>query len=219
MVSSQDHKQLYDNDEGPNTGGMGAYSPVSVVTQDMEERIRDEVLKPTIMGLLNEGCRYVGVLYAGLILTRSGPKVLEYNSRFGDPEAQAILPLLETDLVEIIKSSLDGKLSSMKLSWRRGGVVCVVIASSGYPGSYKKGMEIFGLREVEEMEDVLLFHAGTRMEDGRILTNGGRVLGVTAYGKNIQDAIERAYSAVSKIHFEGMHYRRDIAHRAKGRKF
>jgi phosphoribosylamine--glycine ligase len=217
MVPSQDHKQLYDDDKGPNTGGMGAYSPAPVVTHEMERRIRDEVLEPTFMGLLNEGFRYVGVLYAGLILTRSGPKVLEYNCRFGDPEAQAILPLLETDLIEVIKSSLEGKLSSVELNWREGGVVCVVLASSGYPGSYEKGKEILGLREVEEMEDVFLFHAGTKMEDGKILTNGGRVLSVTAHGENIQDAIERAYLAVSKIHFDGMHYRRDIAHRAKGR--
>ena len=182
MVSAQDHKQVFDNDEGPNTGGMGAYSQVPVVTPKIYQEVSEKILKPTIAGLNKEGIKYVGVLYAGLMITKDGPKVLEFNVRFGDPETQVILPRLKNDLVTVIEASLAGRLEKIKMEWDNRACVCVVLAAGGYPGSYVKGDEISGFEEVKRMKDVIVFHAGTKLKDGKIVTNGGRILGVTALG-------------------------------------
>jgi phosphoribosylamine--glycine ligase len=214
MVSSQDHKRVYDNDEGPNTGGMGAYSPAPVVTPEMEELIMERVMKPVIKGMNREGIRYKGVLYAGLMIKDGMPYVLEFNCRFGDPETQPILTRLKTDLLDIAFSITDRKLSNMSLEWRPEASVCVVAASGGYPGSYEKGKVITGLEDVKRMEGVEVFHAGTAFNNNDIVTSGGRVLGVTSLGASIKDARDLAYAAMDKIHFEGMHYRKDIAGRA-----
>lgn len=212
MVAAQDHKRAYDGDTGPNTGGMGAYSPPPVYTPEVHERVCREILEPIVAGMAAEGIRYQGVLYAGLMLTEEGPYVLEFNCRFGDPEAQVVIPRLKTDLVDVMEAVLEGRLEEISLEWERRPAVCVVLASRGYPGSYEKGKVISGLDEVPE--DVLVFHAATALSEGRFITSGGRVLGVTAFGETIREAVERAYEGVSKISFEGMHYRRDIAHRA-----
>ena len=213
-LPAQDHKPIYDGDQGPNTGGMGAYAPASYLDDLMLKRIEEEILKPAIFCLAEEGRPYKGVLYAGLIIAEEGPKVLEFNCRFGDPETQAILPLLETDLVEIMIAVCEGRLHQINLQWSNRSAVCVVLASKGYPGSYEKGKVIQGLEEVQKMKDVSLFHAGTRTEDHKFFTHGGRVLGVTGVGVDLEEAIQNSYSAVEKIHFEGMGYRRDIG--AKG---
>ncbi|RMG73382.1 MAG: phosphoribosylamine--glycine ligase [Nitrospirae bacterium] len=214
MASSQDHKRVFDNDQGPNTGGMGAYSPAPVVTREVEEKILEKVMKPAIRGLKREGRKYKGVLYAGLMIKDGEPYVLEFNCRFGDPETQPLLTRLDTDLLEIALAISEEKLSSMVLEWKPEASVCVVAASGGYPGSYEKGKPIKGLDAVKAMEKVVVFHAGTAFRDGEIVTSGGRVLGVTALGKDIKEARDRAYSAIEKIEFEGMHYRRDIAQKA-----
>lgn len=214
MVSSQDHKKIFDGDRGPNTGGMGAYAPTTIVDDRMMKRINDEILEPTVAGLEREGRTFKGILYAGLMITERGPKVMEFNCRFGDPETQVVLPLLKSDLAEIFSSIVDGELSLQEVEWNDDFGVCVVLASAGYPGKYERDKEIFGLNRAKQMEDVLIFHAGTRKQGGRILTNGGRVLGVTATDKNMEKAIQKAYSAVDKIEFEGMQYRKDIGHRA-----
>jgi len=214
MDSAQDHKPVFDNDEGPNTGGMGAYSPAPVVTPDMHRRINDEILTPTIRGLASEGIEYKGVLYAGLMIDDDGPKVLEFNARFGDPESQALLPRLENDLVEIMNAVIDGRLSEIELKWTSESAVCVVMASGGYPGAYEKGKVITGLDSVTD-PSVVVFHAGTKLlNDGRIVTDGGRVLGVTGLGETISEAMERTYAAARKIHFDGVHYRTDIGAKA-----
>ena len=209
-LPAQDHKPIYDGDQGPNTGGMGAYAPAPYLDDRMLKKIEEEILKPAIFGLAVEGRPYKGVLYAGLIIAEEGPKVLEFNCRFGDPETQAILPLLETDLVEIMIAVCEGRLHQINLQWSNRSAVCVVLASKGYPGSYEKGKVIQGLEEVQEMKDVSLFHAGTRAEDHKFFTHGGRVLGVTGVGVDLEEAIQNSYSAVERIHFEGMVYRRDI---------
>lgn len=214
MVSSQDHKQIFDGDKGSNTGGMGAYSPASIITKEMMEEIQSKILTPTIQGLVNEGREYVGVIYMGLIITEDGPKVLEYNCRFGDPETQVVLPRLKTDLITIIEACIEGKLANMNIEWDNRATLCVVLASCGYPGNYKKGVEIFGFEEAQRLEDILIFHAGTTKKDDKILTSGGRVLGVTAYGDDIKQAKEKAYLACSKINFDGIYYRKDIGYRA-----
>ncbi len=214
MASSQDHKRVYDNDEGPNTGGMGAYSPAPLVSADVEKEIMEKVMKPAIKGLNKEGIRYKGVLYAGLMINKGRPQVLEFNCRFGDPETQPLLTRLKSDLLEISLAIVEERLSRMTLQWRPEASVCVVAASGGYPGRYEKGKEIKGLDDVKKMNDVVVFHAGTSFQDGKIVTSGGRVLGVTALGTDIKEARDRAYSAIEKIHFEGMHYRKDIARRA-----
>lgn len=214
MASSQDHKRAYDNDTGPNTGGMGAYSPAPVITPGMENKIMEEIMKPAIHGLRKEGIRYKGILYAGLMIEDGNPSVLEFNCRFGDPETQPILTRLKTDLLDIAFSITDGELSRMTLEWRPEASVCVVAASGGYPGRYEKGKIISGLEEAIEMENVEVFHAGTAHDRKRVVTAGGRVLGVTALGHDIEEAKNLAYEAVSKIEFEGMHYRKDIADRA-----
>ena len=214
MASSQDHKRVYDNDEGPNTGGMGAYSPAPVVTPEIEKKIMEKVMKPAIKGMAKEGIRYKGILYAGLMIKDGEPYVLEFNCRFGDPETQPILTRLKSDLLDVSIAITTERLSRMTLEWRPEASVCVVAASGGYPGKYDKGKVITGLEEVKKMEDVVVFHAGTAFQDGNCVTAGGRVLGVTALGEDIKKARDRAYEAIEKIHFEGMHYRKDIARRA-----
>ncbi len=213
MVSSQDHKRVFDHDEGPNTGGMGAYSPAPVYTRDLEPFVYEKILVPTIQGMKAEGRIYEGVLYAGLIITKDGPKVLEFNARFGDPETQAVLVRLETDLIDIIEAVIDRRLAGMEIKWHDEAAVCVVMASGGYPGSYEKGHPISGLAEAAAA-GALVFHAGTTDKEGRIVTNGGRVLGVTALGKTIPAAIGNVYKAVEKITWDGVHYRRDIGEKA-----
>ncbi|WP_353684927.1 phosphoribosylamine--glycine ligase [Thermodesulfovibrio sp. 3907-1M] len=211
MVTSKDHKRLLDNDEGPNTGGMGTFSPNPVITAELEKEILDTIIKPTIRGLKSEGIVYKGILYAGLMIVNNKPYVLEFNCRFGDPETQVILPRLETDLVDIFMAITEQKLNKVDVKWKDASSLCVILASEGYPGKYKKGLPIKGLEMVKGLKDVIVFHAGTKFdEDGRIVTNGGRVLGVTALGKDIKEARHKVYNAVKLIHFEGMQYRKDI---------
>ncbi len=214
LASSQDHKAVYDGDEGPNTGGMGAYSPAPVVTEEVSQRIVEKVLRPIIQGMAEEGRPYRGVIYAGLMISEGRPNVLEFNVRFGDPEAQALLIRLKGDIVPVMKACLDGTLSQCRIEWDRRASVCVVMASGGYPGSYEKGKWIEGLEEVTLMEGVFVFHAGTAFKDGLLVTNGGRVLGVTGLGETIPAAIEKTYEAVRKITWDGVHYRRDIGKKA-----
>ena len=214
--SSQDHKPVFDNDEGPNTGGMGAYSPAPVVNEEVFNKIIEKVLIPTIEGLKNEGIEYKGVLYAGLMIKDNEPYVLEYNCRFGDPETQPLLTRLDYDFFEIIERAINGNLDEIKdkIKWKNKASVCVVMASGGYPEKYKKGYEIKGLDEVKKMNEVTVFHAGTKWENGKIVTSGGRVLGVTALGNTIPEAIERAYEAVNKISWTDVHFRKDIGKKA-----
>ncbi|MBO8127722.1 MAG: phosphoribosylamine--glycine ligase [Peptococcaceae bacterium] len=208
LLPAQDHKQVWDGDKGPNTGGMGAYAPAPVCTPEIYHTVVEKILKPTIRGLKEEGCTYKGILYAGLMITSEGPKVLEFNVRFGDPEAQPLLTLLDTDLVEIGEAIIEERLHEVDLKWKQGAAACVVLASQGYPGSYEKGKPIEGLDDIPE--GVTVFHAGTAVKDGRLVTAGGRVLGVTARGHDLASAIDLAYEAVGRINFEGMHYRKDI---------
>jgi phosphoribosylamine--glycine ligase len=217
MVSSQDHKPAFDGDEGPNTGGMGCYAPMALMNSSLLDEIQETILQPTIDGLRWRGTPFVGVLYAGLILTSEGPQVLEFNCRFGDPETQVILPLLETGLPEVLNACVDGRLDEIELQWSGGASVCVVMASGGYPGTYRTGIPIGGLDDVAGWPDVQVFHAGTRIEGGETVTGGGRVLGVTAWAGTLTGAIERAYSAVDRISFQGAHYRRDIGRKAFGK--
>ncbi|HLC45241.1 MAG TPA: phosphoribosylamine--glycine ligase, partial [archaeon] len=214
LAPAQDHKRVFDNDEGPNTGGMGAYSPTPFVSRQALEEIREEVLEPVVKTLSSQGITYKGVLYAGLMLTKKGPKVLEFNARFGDPETQAILPLLESDFFELCNSVSQGSLRASQASWKEGAACCVVLSSKGYPGGYATGVEVRGLKEAESVNGVNVFHSGTALENGKVVTSGGRVLGVTGSGESIGDAIAVAYSGVSRIHFEGMHYRKDIGLKA-----
>lgn len=213
LASSQDHKRVYEGDQGPNTGGMGAYSPAPIVSDEMWPSIKSDVFEPTIAALAARGIEYKGVLYAGLIMTADGPKVLEFNCRFGDPEIQAVAMRWKGDILPALEACIAGTLSENMLAWHPASAVCVVMASGGYPGSYRKGLVVDGLEDAEA-EDVVVFHAGTKMENGRTLTAGGRVLGVTALGDDLQLAVERAYAAVDKISFDDSFYRRDIAHRA-----
>jgi phosphoribosylamine--glycine ligase len=217
LASSQDHKRVFDNDEGPNTGGMGAYSPAPVVTSAMHQRILDEILKPLLIGLKNKGIRYRGVIYVGLMITKSGPKVLEFNARFGDPECQPIMMRLKSDLVPLLEATLEGRLDQVRPEWHEDPAVCVVLSARGYPGPYDKGAEIHGLDNLRHWDNGFVFHAGTGKENGRWITAGGRVLGVTARGSDIGNAVKNAYSAVSQITWDGIHYRKDIGHRAIGR--
>jgi phosphoribosylamine--glycine ligase/phosphoribosylaminoimidazole synthetase len=210
MVPAQDHKAVYDGDRGPNTGGMGCYAPAPVMPPALVQEVTETILRPAVEGMRRRGTPYIGVLYAGLMLTAHGPRVLEFNCRFGDPEAQVILPLLETDLLEILEACLDGRLEQVEVRWREGFAACIVMASGGYPDHYEKGKEIHGLEEAASDPAVMLFHAGTRCVDGRYLTDGGRVLAVTATASTLPGALYRAYRAVERIHFEGCHYRRDI---------
>jgi len=218
LASSQDHKRVFDNDQGPNTGGMGAYSPAPVVTRRVEKRIVEEIINPLMKGLRRERINYRGVLYLGLMICDGNPYVLEFNCRFGDPEAQPVLMRLDSDLFDALKATAEGKLRNIRLRWKRDASVCVVLASKGYPGRYDKGKSIKGLDYFKGKDDVVVFHAGTDIdEEGNLITSGGRVLGVTALGKDIKSAKEKAYGAIEKIHFEGMHYRRDIADKAINR--
>ncbi len=214
MASAQDHKRIYDGDKGPNTGGMGAYSPAPVITEDLERKIMERIMIPTIRAMKMEGRKYKGVLYAGVMIDKEEPKALEFNVRFGDPETQPILMRLDNDIVDIFDAVIDGELRGKELRWKKENSVCVVLASEGYPGPYKKGEVIAGLEEAEGMDGVMVFHAGTTVKNGNILTDGGRVLGVTGLDKDIKSAIEKTYRAVSKIYFSGMQYRKDIGLRA-----
>jgi phosphoribosylamine---glycine ligase len=214
LVSSQDHKRIFDGDKGPNTGGMGAYSPAPVVSDNMMSEIMENVFKPVINGLAKEGRFYKGVLYAGLMMTKTGPMVLEFNVRFGDPETQVILPRLKSDLVDALLACITGSLDKIDIVWDERPCLCVVGASKGYPGPYEKHKEITGLEDVKIMRDVMIFHAGTVCDDGKIFTYGGRVLVSSALGKDIISARNNAYKAMEKINFDGIYYRKDIGYRA-----
>jgi phosphoribosylamine--glycine ligase len=214
LAPSQDHKRVGEGDTGPNTGGMGAYSPVPAVDPDTWRRIQTEILEATVAGLRAEGTDYRGVLYAGLMLTADGPKVLEFNCRFGDPEAQALIPRVRSDLLELLRACTDGTLGQREVEWDPRPCVTVVAASGGYPGPSPAGLEITGLEEAAKVPDAVVFHAGTSGKDGRVTTAGGRVLAVSALGADLGEARARAYDAIGRIGFEGMHYRRDIGERA-----
>ena len=213
MPAAQDHKRVNDGDEGPNTGGMGAYAPAPVMTPELSERVMEEILKPTVEGMKKEGRPFKGCLYAGLMITANGPKVVEFNARFGDPETQVVLPLLKSDLVEIMLACVDGKLAETKVEWSDEAAVSVVMASGGYPGDYEKGKIITGIGDAEK-EGTTVFHAGTAKRDNEVITAGGRVLNVVGVAKDIRGALSKAYEGVEKISFDGVHYRKDIAHRA-----
>ena len=210
MVSSMDHKRAYDNDEGPNTGGMGTIAPSPYYTADVAKRCMEEIFLPTVEAMKKEGCPFKGCLYFGLILTEQGPKVIEYNCRFGDPETQVVLPLLKTDLFTIMRAVRDEHLSELDIQWSTGAAACVVLASGGYPKKYETGFPIEGLDEDGGHPGVIVYHAGTKKQDGKFLTAGGRVLGVTGLGDNLPQALEKAYDAVKEITFEKVHYRTDI---------
>jgi phosphoribosylamine--glycine ligase/phosphoribosylformylglycinamidine cyclo-ligase len=210
MLPARDYKRIGDGDQGPNTGGMGCYAPSPYLPPAMVEEVMARVLQPAVDGMRRRGTPYVGVLYAGLMLTDQGPRVLEFNCRFGDPETQALLPLLESDLVDIFLACIEGRLDEVEVHWRPEYTTCVILASGGYPGSYVKGKQITGVQEVNRLPNVTIFHAGTKQEDDRLVTAGGRVLAVTASGTTLSEAREQAYAAVERIHFDGVHYRRDI---------
>jgi phosphoribosylamine--glycine ligase len=213
LVAAQDHKRVGDGDTGPNTGGMGAYSTREIVDDQMRDWLIAHVAKPVIDGMAEEGNPYTGILYCGLMMTAKGPKVLEFNCRFGDPETQPILMRLDSDLVEAFEASIEGRVSDGVFRWSQDASVCVVMSSGGYPGSYENGKRIEGLDAAAKVEGVQVFHAGTTLRDGAFYTAGGRVLGVTARGADLETAVQRAYQGVDQIKFEGMHFRRDIAHR------
>ena len=209
MPSSQDHKRAYDGNQGPNTGGMGAITPAPCYTPEIAQRCVKEIFEPTMAAMKAEGRPFQGVLYFGLMLTAEGPKVVEYNARFGDPECQALLMRLDTDLMDIFEACVKGTLDQVDIRWKREAACCLVLASGGYPLSYEKGKVIEGL---DQVADAVVFHAGTAEKDGRIVTNGGRVLGVTALGEDLEAAIRNAYQAAQPIHFDQMHFRTDIGH-------
>ena len=217
MDSAQDHKAALDGDLGPNTGGMGAYSPAPVFTDLMRQKVRDKIMFPMVRAMKAEGRSYQGILYAGLMLTTMGPKILEFNARFGDPETQPLLVRMESDIVPLFEACIDGTLDQCELKWKEAPSVCVVMAAEGYPGSYEKGKEISGLDKAGALPDVVVFHAGTKGEDGKVLTSGGRVLGVTATGADTPAAIAKAYAAVNEIKWDGIHYRKDIGSRDKNK--
>jgi phosphoribosylamine---glycine ligase len=214
MDSAQDHKAAYDGDKGPNTGGMGAYSPAPIFTEIMRQKVRDKIMLPMIRAMQQEGRPYKGILYAGLMLTKTGPQILEFNARFGDPETQPLLVRMDSDIIPIFEACIDGTLGECPLQWKNESSVCVVMAAKGYPDSYEKGKPISGLKDANALPGVVVFHAGTKEQDGEVLTHGGRVLGVTAIGEDTATAISRAYEAVEKIEWDGIHYRKDIGHRA-----
>jgi len=217
MPAAQDHKPVFDGDRGPNTGGMGCYAPAPLVTPELMDEIVRTILQPVVDGMRAEGTPYAGVLYAGLMITEDGPKVLEFNCRFGDPETQAILPLLENDLVDVLEACLNGTLDQVEVRWRPSSATTVVAASEGYPGPYPKGRDIAGVEKAESLPGVMVFHAGTkRLDNGRLITSGGRVLNVTGIGATLRESIDRAYEGIRLIHFEGMHYRHDIGVKALG---
>lgn len=213
MVSAQDHKRIFDGDKGPNTGGMGAYSPAPVYTEALSAEVNKTIIEPTIAAMAAEGTPFTGILYTGLMLTEKGPRVLEYNVRFGDPETQPIMVRMKSDIVELFQACVDGKLDEATLEWHDEAAVCVIMASGGYPASSEKGVPIHGLDDIAA-EEAIVFHSGTAEKDGEIVTNGGRVLGVTAKDATIKGAIDKAYAAVEKINFDHMQFRRDIGARA-----
>ena len=215
FVAAQDHKRAYDRDRGPNTGGMGAYAPSALITKPLLAEIRERIIDPALSGLAKEGTPYVGLLYAGLMISPSGPRVVEFNCRFGDPETQALMPLLDSDLFTLLDSASHGRLAEAPLRWKSGSAVTVVMASQGYPGEYPLGYEIDGIADAER-EGAIVFHAGTAIKDDRLVTNGGRVLNVTVHESTLGAALERVYRAAAQIRFKGMHYRRDIGARALG---
>jgi len=217
MAPSQDHKPIFDGDRGPNTGGMGAYSPAPVVTPEMFEEVQRTILQPCVDGMAKEGKPYAGVLYAGLMITESGPQVIEFNCRFGDPETQVVLPRMKSDILPVMMACCNGTLDQVEIEWDDRACVTVVMASGGYPREYEKGKPITGIEAAEQDADVTVFHAGTRLDGSALLTNGGRVLGVTALGPDIESTVEKAYAAVEKIHFECAHYRTDIGLKALNR--
>lgn len=213
MVSAQDHKRIFDGDKGPNTGGMGAYSPAPVYTEELSKLVNETIIAPTIAAMAAEGAPFTGILYTGLMLTEKGPRVLEYNVRFGDPETQPIMVRMKSDIVDLFQACLDGTLDQTTLEWYDEAAVCVIMASGGYPASSEKGVPIHGLDTIAE-EEAIVFHSGTALKDDQIVTNGGRVLGVTAKDTTIKGAIDKAYAAVEKITFDHMQFRRDIGARA-----
>ena len=214
LAPAQDHKAIFDGDKGPNTGGMGAYSPAPVISPSLAEELMESVMRPTVMAMEQEGRPYKGVLYAGIMMTEKGPKVLEFNCRFGDPETQPIMMRLEDDLFDVLMAAVDGRLEGMELHWSPKTAVCVVMSAMGYPGEYLKGSAIEGLDDAARLDGVIVFHAGTATKRGRVVTSGGRVLGVTALGEGARDAIEKAYRAVDRISWEGAYYRKDIGQKA-----
>jgi phosphoribosylamine---glycine ligase len=215
MLPARDHKRAFDGDQGPNTGGMGAFAPAA--GDDLVQEIVRTALQPAVDGMAARGAPYRGVLYAGLMLTAAGPRVLEFNCRFGDPETQAVLPLLESDLVEVMQACAGGRLDQIDLRWRPGACAAVILAAPGYPGSYAKGLPIAGVEEAAAMEQVAVFHAGTTRRDGQLVSDGGRVLAVSGLGEDLTAALDRAYTAVSHIEFDGAHYRRDIGRTRNGK--
>ncbi|MCX5907348.1 MAG: phosphoribosylamine--glycine ligase [Deltaproteobacteria bacterium] len=217
LPTSQDHKAIYDNDRGPNTGGMGAYSPAPVVDEKLHREVMEKIMIPMVRGMAAEGRKYQGALYAGLMIQNGHARVLEFNARLGDPETQPLLIRMKSDLVPVLQATIDGHLSSLRVEWDERAAVCVVMASGGYPGSYEKGKVISGLEEAAKVPDAVVFHAGTSFRDGRVVTSGGRVLGVTALGQTIREAIGRAYEAVAKITWKGAYYRKDIGQKALNR--
>src|SRR5881396_1350628 len=211
LESARDHKRALDGDQGPNTGGMGAFSPANNWNTKLQLRFDTEIMKPLLRGLIEQSVTFRGLLYPGLIITSDGPRVLEFNCRFGDPETQALLPRMKSDLLPLLEATIDGKIESYTIDWDERATVTVVLASAGYPGKYETGKAISGLDDATKLQDVQIFHAGTKRDNGEVRTSGGRVLGVTALGSTIEDARERAYDVVSRIHFDNCHYRRDIA--------
>lgn len=214
LPSSQDHKRVYDDDKGPNTGGMGAYSPVPFFNDSLTKKVVNKIIKPIVGALSKEGIKYSGALYAGLMIKKGNPYVLEFNCRFGDPETQPIMMRLKSDIVEVMLSAVEGELSKTRIECDDNPAVCVVMASGGYPGEYKKGFEIKGLDDVKKMKDIMVFHAGTAFQDKKVTTAGGRVLGVTGTGRTLKSAIEKTYNAVNLIKWEGVHFRKDIGKKA-----
>ena len=214
LATSQDHKRIFDNDQGRNTGGMGAYSPAPIVTAEVHARVLREILLPLLNGLRRRNIRYRGLIYAGLMITKEGPKVIEFNARFGDPECQPIMMRLKSDLLPLLEATIDGKLDQVKAEWHEDSAVCVVLTAEGYPGAYDKGEEIHGLEKLATWEKGFVFHAGTAKDNNRWPTTGGRVLGVTARGNSVAEAVKEVYWAVGEISWPGMHYRKDIARRA-----
>lgn len=219
LISSQDHKPVYDGDKGPNTGGMGAYAPAPVVTDEVMQKVKEQILQPTVDGMRNENNTFVGCLYAGLMIQNGEPSVVEYNVRFGDPEAQVVLPMLGNDLYELMDACVEGRLHEYEINNHDGSAACVVMASGGYPGKYEKGYPIEISDALRQDDEIQVFHAGTKIKHGKLVTDGGRVLGVTGWGEDIQGAIDKAYKGVSGVDFMDMHYRNDIGQKAldKGR--
>ena len=215
LPPSQDHKKIGEDDTGPNTGGMGTIVPLPFIQKEILEEIERDILAPTIAAMQKEGTPFAGLIYPGLMITKDGPKILEFNARFGDPETQAYMRLLDSDILDIFDACIDGKLSELEIKWQKAYAANIVLASSGYPGNYEKGKIITGIEDAEAMQDIVVFHAGTKTENGNLVTNGGRVLGVSAIGNTLEEALAKTYKAIEKISFEGMQYRRDIGKRAQ----